>query len=98
RSKHGRHDDKLTDYRKLDGKDFLILWTLPIDEDYSPFFESVTKSEITLRQETFYVAIGKGFRYPAYRDLFLKKIDETWYACPDFLPPGNCFFKEMYFP
>lgn len=98
RSKHGRHDDKLTDYRKLDGKDFLILWTLPIDEDYSPFFESVTKSEITLRQETFYVAIGKGFRYPAYRDLFLKKIDEIWYACPDFLPPGNCFFKEMYFP
>ena len=97
-SKHGRHDDKLTNYKELDGRDFLILWTLPIDEDYSPFFETVTKSEITLRQETFYVAIGKGFRYPAYRDLFLKKIDATWYTCPDFLPPGNCFFKDMYFP
>jgi hypothetical protein len=96
-SKHGRHDDKLTNYKDLDKKDFLILWTLPIDADYSPFFETVTTSTITLRQETFYVAIGKGFRYTAYRDLFLKKIDADWYTCPDVLPPGNCYFKEMYF-
>jgi hypothetical protein len=97
-SKHGRHDDKLTDYKELDKRDFLILWTLPIDADYSPFFETVTTSEIKLRQETFYVALGKGFRYTVYRDLFLEKIHSTWYTCPDFLPPGNCFFKEMYFP
>ncbi|MGD9367893.1 MAG: glycosyltransferase family 39 protein [Desulfobacteraceae bacterium] len=97
-SKHGRHDDKLTDYKALDGKDFLILWTLPIDADYTPFFDSVEQSEISLHQETFYVALGKGFHYPAYRDRFLKKIDADWYTCPDFLPPGRCFFKEMYFP
>ncbi len=96
-SKHGRHDDKLTNYKELDGKDFLILWTLPIDADYSPYFETVATSEIKLREETFYVAIGKDFRYTAYRDGFLKKIDAAWYTCPDILPPGNCFFKEMYF-
>ncbi len=96
-SKHGRHDDKLTDYRTLNGKDFLILWTLPITADYEPFFESVETSEIRVRQETFYVAVGRGFRYAAYRDRFLKKMDANWYTCPDWLPGGKCFFKEMYF-
>lgn len=96
-SKHGRHDDKLTNYKLLDGRNFLILWTLPIDADYGPYFESVELSQITLRHETFYVAVGKGFRYDAYRDQFLKKIDADWYTCPDFLPQGDCFFKEMYF-
>jgi len=96
-SKHGRHDDKLTDYTALDGRDFMILWTLPIDADYTPYFESVELSEITLRHETFYVAVGRGFRYTAYRDRFLRKIDADWYTCPDWLPKGRCFFKEMYF-
>lgn len=95
-SKHGRHDDKLTDYRALDGKDFMIFWTLPIDEDYSPYFETVELSEIRLRHETFYVAVGRGFRYRVYRDSFLKKIDSDWYTCPEWLPRGKCFFKEMY--
>ena len=96
-SKHGRQDDKLTDYRTMDGRDFLIFWTLPITADYSPYFESVELSEISHRQETFYIAVGRGFRYPAYRDRFLKQIDATWYDCPDWLPKGKCFFKEMYF-
>ncbi|MEJ2158165.1 MAG: glycosyltransferase family 39 protein [Desulfobacteraceae bacterium] len=96
-SKHGRQDDKLTDYKALDGRDFLILWTLPIDADYTPYFESVTLSEISLRYETFYVAVGRGFKFPVYRDRFLKKIDADWYTCPEWLPKGDCFFKEMYF-
>jgi len=97
-SKHGRYDDKLTNYKALDGRDFLILWTLPIDADYTPYFDSVELSEITLRQETFYVAVGRGFHYPVYRERFLQKIDADWYTCPDWLPAGKCYFKEMYFP
>jgi hypothetical protein len=95
---HGRHDDKLTDYKALDGKDFLILRLRPIAEDDTPFFESVEQSEISLRHATYYVALGKGFHYPVYRDRFLKKINADWYTCPDFLPKGRCFFKKMYFP
>jgi hypothetical protein len=96
-SKHGRQDDKLTDFRKLDGRDILILATLPIEQDYTPFFDSVTRATVTLRHNTFFVAMGKGFRYAAYRSRFLEKIDRDWYTCPDWLPKGKCYFKEMYF-
>ena len=96
-SKHGRQDDKLTDYRKLDGKDVLILGTLPFDQDYAPFFESIEKSTITLHHSTFNVVIGRKFKFAVYRDRFLKKIDRDWYTCPDWLPRGPCYFKQMYF-
>jgi hypothetical protein len=96
-SKHGRQDDKLTDFRALDGRDILILATLPIDQDYTPFFDSVTRGTVTLRHNTFFMAMGKGFRYAVYRNRFLEKIDRDWYTCPDWLPKGKCYFKEMYF-
>jgi len=96
-SKHGRQDDKLTDYRALDGRDILILATLPIDQDYRPYFDSVTQETVTLRHKAFFVVIGKGFRYSVYRKRFLKKIYQDWYTCPDWLPKGRCYFKDMYF-
>jgi hypothetical protein len=96
-SKHGRQDDKLTDFRTLNGRDILILATLPIDQDYTPFFDSVTPGTVTLRHNTFFVVMGKGFRYAVYRSRFLEKIDRDWYTCPDWLPKGKCYFKEMYF-
>jgi hypothetical protein len=96
-SKHGRQDDKLTDFRTLNGRDILILATLPIDQDYTPFFNSVTPGTVTLRHNTFFVVMGKGFRYAVYRSRFLEKIDRDWYTCPDWLPKGKCYFKEMYF-
>ncbi len=94
-SKHGRQDDKLTDFSALDGRDILILATLPFDQDYSPFFDSVTRGTVTLRGNTFFVAVGRGFRYAVYRSRFLEKIERDWYTCPDWLPKGKCYFKEM---
>ena len=41
--------------------------------------------------------MGRKFRYAVYRDRFLKKIDQDWYTCPDWLPRGPCYFKKMYF-
>jgi len=96
-SKHGREDDKLTDYKTLDGKTILILATVPIDQDYTPYFRSIRQETVTLHECTFYVVIGKGFRYAVYRDRFLRKIDRDWYTCPDWLPRGKCYFKQMYF-
>jgi 4-amino-4-deoxy-L-arabinose transferase-like glycosyltransferase len=96
-SKHGRYDDKLTDYRLLDGETIISLRTLPVDEDYSPFFETVRIDELTVAGGTFYIVIGKNFNYRAYRDLFLKKIRNRLYAIPDYLPVGRCYFFEMYF-
>jgi hypothetical protein len=96
-SKHGRQDDKLTDFKTLDGRDILILATLPIEDDYSPFFDTITRSTVTLHHNTFFVVMGKGFRYAVYRSRFLEKINRDWYTCPDWLPKGKCYFKEMYF-
>jgi hypothetical protein len=71
---------------------------LPIVEDYTPYFDSVSRGTITLYHNTFFVVSGKGFRYAVYRHRFLEKIDEDWYTCPNWLPRGKCYFKKMYFP
>lgn len=97
-SKHGRYYDKLVDYRAFDGKTILILTTLPVEEDYGLYFERLTTDTITVRGRPFYVYLGEGFRYPAYRDGFLRHILETWYAVPDLLPVGECYFRQTYFP
>lgn len=96
-SKHGRQDDKLTDFRVLDGKDILILSTLPIEKDYAPYFETLQFHTLTLRGSIFHVVVGRHFRYAVYRDRFLKRILENWYTIPDFLPRGDCYFERRYF-
>jgi len=42
--------------------------------------------------------MGKEFNYRAYKELFLKKILEDLYDIPDFLPVGDCYFYDLYFP
>ncbi len=96
-NKHGRHDDKLTDFRTLDGKNILVLATLPIKQDYSRFFDEVVQERVWLRNNGFYVVLGKGFRYTIYRELFLKRIQKDFYTAPGFLPKGDCYFRNMYF-
>ncbi len=97
-SKHGRQDDRLTDFRSLDRKNILILSTLPVEQDYRPYFDHVSHETLTVRQQTFFITLGNGFHYPAYREYFLRQILENWYNIPDFLPVGDCFFYETYFP
>ncbi len=96
-SKHGRYDDKLTDYRLLDGEDIISLRTLPVNKDYAPYFEKVVVEELRVRGGTFYIVVGKGFKYQAYRDLFLSGIRDRLYNIPDYLPVGRCYFLDMYF-
>lgn len=97
-SKYGRYDDKITDYRKLDGGNILVFATLPIERDYTPYFESVTLTTLNVREKDFYVLLGRGFKYAVYREKFLNWVREAWYAIPDFLPVGTCYFYDRYFP
>jgi len=97
-SKYGRHDDKLTDFKRLDGKDILVFATLELKADYTPFFKQIKKEKLTVRQNDFNILIGKGFNYSAYKELFLKKILQDRYDIPDFLPVGDCYFYNLYFP
>lgn len=96
-SKHGRYDDKLTDFRKLDGQNILSLHTLPTDHRYDPYFDKVFYEELSFKGGTFYIVRGEHFKFNAYHQRYLKAIRKKWYAIPDFLPKGDCYFEKMYF-
>jgi hypothetical protein len=99
-SSHARHDDILTDVRKLAGRDILIVrkdadYTR---EDYDPYFESVAYRQLELRGAVFHLIEGRGFRYERYRDRILDEVRRRWYAVPAWLPAGPCYFCDRYFP
>ena len=97
-SSHARHDDLLTDFRKLDGADILVLRKNPPPEDeYRPYFRSVEFKTITEAGATFHLVLGRGFDYAAYRDRVLAPARASWYAIPRYLPRGRCWFCERYF-
>jgi hypothetical protein len=97
-SSHGRHDDILTDFRPLDGKDILVLRkNPPEDSEYRPYFQSVEYRTMTLSGATFHVVLGRGFNFAAYREGVLKPVRERYYAIPRYLPQGRCYFCERYF-
>lgn len=100
--RNGRNDDKVTDFRALDGKNILILSTLPVKpaefRDYIEYFDDFTVDILPVRGADFSVIYGKGFRFDRYRELFLKQILRDCYQIPEYLPVGRCFFYEWYFP
>jgi dolichyl-phosphate-mannose-protein mannosyltransferase len=97
-SSYARHDDILTDFRPLDGKDILILRKdPPEDPDYRPYFRSVQYEEFTLSGATFHLVLGRGFDFAAYREGVLKPVRDRLYAIPGYLPQGHCYFCERYF-
>ena len=96
-SSHARHDDILTDFRRLDGRNVLVLRkTPPEDSEYRPYFRSVEYKEFTLSGATFHVVLGRGFDFAAYREKILKPLQQRYYAIPWYLPQGHCYFCERY--
>jgi len=100
--RNGRNDDKVTDFRKLDGKDFLILSTRPVNpgqrQDYSLYFNRFRIEPLTVRGADYTLVRGFGFRFEAYRSRHLAKMLKDCYDIPEFLPVGDCFFYDRYFP
>ncbi|MFO1196389.1 MAG: glycosyltransferase family 39 protein [Burkholderiaceae bacterium] len=98
-SSHARHDDILTDFRRLDGRDILVIRKeRPEPENYAPYFERVEYREVDVLGATFHFVEGRGFRYAAYRDAVLDEARRRWYAVPAWLPAGPCYFCDRYFP
>ena len=98
-SSHGRHDDILTDFRKLDGKNILVLRKNPPNpEDYAPYFAKAAYRQFELHGATFYLVLGQGFDYRAYREGVLRPLRDRYYRIPSYLPLGHCYFCERYFP
>ena len=95
-----RHDDILTDFRELAGRDILVVRkdTRFEPSDYEPYFERVEYRQVNVRGVDFHLIEGHGFRYEPYRDAILDEIRRRWYALPAWLPQGPCYFCDRYFP
>ncbi len=98
-SSHARHDDILTDFRKLEGKNILILRkSAPAPEEYAPYFHDIEQRSFNVRGANFHIVLGRGFHYERYRELVLSRIREQYYALPSWLPQTSCYFCDRYFP
>ena len=96
-SHHGRQDDFLSDFRKLDGKNMLILRRdEPNLHRYNPYFESVETRQLKVGAATFHLILCNGFRYQTYRQGFLTKALKEFYQIPAWLPYSNSPFHEKY--
>lgn len=96
-SSYARHDDIVTDFRALDGRNILVLRkNAPEDSEYRPYFRSVEYKQFTLSGATFYLVLGRSFDFAAYREGVLKPARERFYAIPRYLPQGRCYFCERY--
>lgn len=97
-SRSGRYFDFITDFRKFDGKDFLIVSLSANDaERFRDFFQKISVEIRDIRGAKFYFIFGNHFIFKNYRDLYLEKILKLYYNCPSFLPARSNFFKERYF-
>jgi hypothetical protein len=96
-SAHARHDDILTDFRRLDGKDILVVRKSAAEShEYRPFFRAFETREVAVRGAKFYLVLGQGFDYAAYRDRVLTEVRDRYYRIPRYLPQGRCYFCERY--
>jgi len=96
-SAHARHDDILTDFRELDGRDLLVVRkTAAGADEYRPFFRAFEERAITVRGAKYYLVLGQGFDYAAYRDRVLAEVRDRYYRIPRYLPQGRCYFCERY--
>ncbi|HHT00763.1 MAG TPA: glycosyltransferase family 39 protein [Thiomicrospira sp.] len=99
-SKFGREDDKLIDFKAVNGQTLSILITHEKDvTKVQPYFESLHVKPIKITDETTYFLIeGKGFNYDLYRQQILLKVNEKYYTTPDWFPNffGKCEFKQKY--
>ena len=98
-SSHARHDDLVTDFRALAGRNFLILRkSEPNPDDYRRYFREVTVDSFEVRGARFWRVKGEGFDYAAYRDGVLAGVRRKYYAVPTWLPQRACYMCDRYFP
>ncbi|MBI5110237.1 MAG: glycosyltransferase family 39 protein [Rhodocyclales bacterium] len=97
-SSHARHDDLVTDFRSLAGRNFLILRkSEPGLDDYRKYFRRVGVDSVEIRGARFWRVKGEGFDYAAYRDGVLAGVRRKYYAIPTWLPQRACYMCDRYF-
>ncbi|MBN4080594.1 glycosyltransferase family 39 protein [Beggiatoa alba] len=95
-SYHAREDDKRTDFRKLEGKNILLV-SYSKNLDYlRGFFETVEIKPLRIEKATFYYALGRNFKYKEYRKNIIQHTLDNYYRIPEWLPTGQCYMDAMY--
>jgi hypothetical protein len=98
-SSYARHDDLVTDFRALAGRNILILTKAePAAANYQPYFRTVAIDNFDVRGARFWRIKGEGFDYAAYRDGVLRKVRKKYYALPPWLPQNGCPMCDRNFP
>ena len=96
-SVHARLDDKITNYKKLSGKNILLVRrskeNIEINERY---FERSERKTLEVDGVRFELVLGQGFKYELYRNEILSVANKKYYSIPEWLPVGSCGFKEKY--
>ena len=96
-SRHARQDDILTNFKELEGRDFLIISKRRLHpEQYVPCFERVEVKLLHVEGAVFELIVGQGFKYTPYREQYLKYAFNLYYQIPSWLPCSNSFFHEKY--
>ena len=98
-STYARQDDFVTDWRAQQGRNVLILRkSAPSLDDYAPYFRQLEVRDFMVLGARYWMVLGKGFDYPAYRERTLRRIRERFYHIPRGLPVRGCDFYARYFP
>ena len=97
-SKYGRQDDKYFDVRTIQNKE-ITLFTIKKSEmkQLNKYFSTVFEEVKKIGESEFYLYRLSGFDYERYKTDILTKQNELYYNIPDWLPCGECYFKERYF-
>lgn len=90
-SYHGRQDDMLTDFRRLDQKGIAIVSQTGDVQKYAGYFDNFTHMVIPFRDTEYHLGIGIGFDYAKYNSEILEPIRLQYYRIPDWLPVGECY-------
>jgi len=97
-SKHARQHDILSDFRKYDGKNMLIICK-SVPEGYNKFFNNVIIEQKVIKDAVFYFVKGYGFKYEEYKKDVLARIKEQFYNVPPYIKMrgDENNFLEKYF-
>jgi len=95
-SYHAREDDKITDFRTLNGKNILLVSYSRKLDYLGKFFESLEIKPLKIEKATFYYALGRGFNYQAYREDIIQNALDRYYQIPQWLPTGQCYMHKKY--
>jgi len=94
-SHHGRQDDLLTDYSRLDGTSMAIVSFSDKDiSQYARYFTGFTKVVLPIEGTRFYLGIGTGFKSEIYNKEVIEVVKDKYYKIPAWLPRGKCYMYD----